>query len=83
MTATTSCHDGFGKKLSSIQLHQLAAELWSFFHTAKRTTRWQRSSLNVCHMAGYRGKSGDDIVALMHVVYLGEDAVPLQNETEL
>ncbi len=35
-------------------------------------------------MAGRgRAKSRDDITSLMHVVYCGEDSVPLQKDTEL
>ena len=35
-------------------------------------------------MAGRsRAKSRDDITSLMHVMYCGEDAVPLQKDTEL
>jgi len=35
-------------------------------------------------MAGRgRAKSRDDITSLMHVIYCGEDAVPLQKDTEL
>jgi len=34
-------------------------------------------------MTGRRAKSRDDIMALMHVVYSGEDAVLLQKDTEL
>jgi len=35
-------------------------------------------------MAGRgRAKSSDDITSLMHVIYCGEDAVPLQKDTEL
>jgi len=30
-----------------------------------------------------RAKSRDDIMGLMHVVYCGEDALPLQLDTEL
>lgn len=30
-----------------------------------------------------RAKSRDDIMALMHVVYTGSDAVPIQQDTEL
>jgi len=30
-----------------------------------------------------KAKSRDDIMALMHVVYSGEDALPLQQDTEL
>ena len=35
-------------------------------------------------MAGRgRPKSRDDITSLMHVIYCGEDAMPLQKDTEL
>ncbi len=35
-------------------------------------------------MAGRgRAKSRDDITSLMHVIYCGEDAVPVQKDTEL
>ena len=35
-------------------------------------------------MAGRsKAKSRDDITSVMHVVYCGEDAVPLQKDTEL
>ena len=35
-------------------------------------------------MAGRgRAKSRDDITSLMHVIYFGEDAVPLRKDTEL
>jgi hypothetical protein len=35
-------------------------------------------------MAGRgRAKSRDDITSLMHVIYCGEDSVPLQKDTEL
>ncbi len=35
-------------------------------------------------MAGCgRAKSRDDITSLMHVIYCGGDAVPLQKDTEL
>jgi hypothetical protein len=35
-------------------------------------------------MAGRgRAKSRDDITSLMHVIYCGEDAMPLQKDTEL
>ena len=30
-----------------------------------------------------RAKSTDDIMALMHVIYIGEDALPLQQDTEM
>ena len=30
-----------------------------------------------------RAKSRDDIMALMHVTYIGDDAVPLQQDTEM
>ena len=30
-----------------------------------------------------RAKSKDDIMDLMHVTYVGEDAVPLQQNTEM
>ncbi len=30
-----------------------------------------------------RAKSRDDIKSLMHVIYCGEDAMPLQEDTEL
>jgi len=30
-----------------------------------------------------RAKSRDDIMALMHVTYIGEDALPLQQDTEM
>jgi hypothetical protein len=30
-----------------------------------------------------KAKSRDDIMALMHVVYSGDDALPLQQDTEL
>ncbi len=33
--------------------------------------------------SGSSAKSRDDIMALMHVVYTGSDAVPLQQDTEL
>ena len=35
-------------------------------------------------MAGRgRAKSRDDITSLVHVIYCGEDSVPLQKDTEL
>ncbi len=30
-----------------------------------------------------RAKPRDDIMALMHATYIGEDAVPLQQDTEM
>ena len=30
-----------------------------------------------------RAKSRDDIMTLMHITYIGEDAVPLQQDTEM
>ena len=32
---------------------------------------------------GGRAKSRDDITSLMHVIYCGEDSVPLQKDTKL
>jgi len=37
----------------------------------------------VLSMKRSKAKSRDDIMALMHVVYSGDDALPLQQDTEL
>ncbi len=37
----------------------------------------------VLKMKRSKAKSRDDIMALMHVVYSGDDALPLQQDTEL
>ncbi len=38
---------------------------------------------NCIVMKRSRAKSRDDIMALMHVTYIGEDALPLQQDTEM
>ncbi len=35
------------------------------------------------HMKRSWAKSNDDLIALMHVTYTGEDALPLQQDTEM
>ena len=38
---------------------------------------------NCIVMKRSRAKSRDDIMALMHVTYIGEDALPMQQDTEI
>ena len=42
-----------------------------------------RSIQGAAAMKRSRAKSRDDIMALMHVTYIGEDALPLQQNTEM
>ena len=56
------------------------SELFEVFDcTAAEGRRIQIASF----MKRSRAKSRDDIMALMHVTYIGEDAVPLQQDTEM